>query len=162
MRNRHATSPFPGMCQSNATMWRTGASSLMSHLRSARLGRRIFAAHMLAFALLMVGLGVASAAEVKVSIVQPSDTDDWRYDPSSAMVPVGTTVTWVNEGNTPVTVTSADGLFESDTLDPGDSFSVTFDAPGTFRYFCVPYPHMKGKIEVTRSRDAESRPTPGR
>jgi plastocyanin len=122
----------------------------------------VFAAHMLAFALLTVGLGVASASDVRISIVQPSDTDDWRYDPSSTTVPVGTTVTWVNEGNTPVTVTSADGLFESDTFGPGESFSVTFDAPGTFRYFCVPYPHMKGKIEVTRSRDAESRPTPGR
>ena len=106
-----------------------------------------------AFALglvILVGLpGDALAADSQVSIVQPSDTMSWRYDPASLSITAGSTVTWTNNGSTAVTVTSPDGLFDSETLGPGSSFSYTFDTPGTFRYFCVPYPHMKGVITVS-------------
>lgn len=99
---------------------------------------------------ILVGLpGDALAADTQVSIVQPSDTMSWRYDPASLTITAGSTVTWTNNGATSVTVTSPDGLFDSETLGPGASFSYTFDTPGTFRYFCVPYPHMKGVITVT-------------
>lgn len=89
------------------------------------------------------------AGEAQVVVVQPADVLSWRYDPSTLTVTAGTTVTWVNQGATAVTVTSPDGLFDSDTLGPGASFSYTFDTPGTYRYFCVPYPHMKGVIVVS-------------
>jgi plastocyanin len=112
-------------------------------------GGRGFAAFALGLAIL-VGLPAdALAADAQVSVVQPSDTMSWRYDPTSLSVSVGTTVTWTNNGSTTVTVTSADGLFDYETLGPGGSFSYTFDTPGSFRYFCVPYPHMKGTITVT-------------
>lgn len=88
------------------------------------------------------------AADSQVTIVQPSDAMSLKYDPSSLTVTAGSTVTWVNSGSTSVTVTSPDGLFDSETIAAGGSFSYTFDTPGTFRYFCVPYPHMKGVISV--------------
>ncbi|MFN8635784.1 MAG: cupredoxin domain-containing protein [Chloroflexota bacterium] len=92
---------------------------------------------------------VLAAGDSQVTIVQPSDTMSWRYDPASLTVSVGSTVTWVNGGATSVTVTSPDGLFDSESIGPGGTFSFTFDTPGTYRYFCVPYPHMKGVIVVT-------------
>jgi plastocyanin len=99
---------------------------------------------------LLVGLpGDVLAVDAQVTIVQPSDALSWRYEPGTLTVAVGTTVTWVNTGATSVTVTSPDGLFDSDLLGSGASFSHTFDTPGTFRYFCVPYPYMKGLIVVT-------------
>src|SRR5215216_2789082 len=98
------------------------------------------------FALLSSG---ATAAEIQVVVVQPSDQLAWRYDPAHLTVSTGTTVTWVNQGTTPVTVTSPDGLFDSEQILPSASFSATFFTPGTYRYFCVPYPHMKGTILVT-------------
>jgi plastocyanin len=99
---------------------------------------------------ILVGLpSDALAADAQVSVVQPSDTMSWRYDPASLTISVGSTVTWTNNGSTAVTVTSPDGLFDSESLGPGASFSYTFDTPGTFRYFCVPYPHMKGVITVS-------------
>jgi plastocyanin len=73
----------------------------------------------------------------------------WRYDPASVSITAGSTVTWTNNGSSTVTVTSADGLFDYESLAPGTSFSYTFDTPGTFRYFCVPYPHMKGVVTVS-------------
>jgi plastocyanin len=93
--------------------------------------------------------GDALASDAQVSIVQPGDTMSLRYEPSSQSISAGSTVTWTNNGSTPITVTSPDGLFDSETLQPGSSFSHQFDTPGTFRYFCVPYPHMKGVIVVT-------------
>lgn len=99
---------------------------------------------------ILVGLpGDVLAADVQVSIVQPGDSMTLRYEPSSQTISVGSTVTWTNGGSTAITVTSPDGLFDSETVQPGGSFSHTFDTPGTFRYFCVPYPHMKGVIVVS-------------
>src|SRR4051812_13602851 len=74
------------------------------------------------------------AVDAQVIIIEPGDVISWRYDPATLTVSPGTTVTWVNQGATAVTVTSPDGLFDSESLGPGASFSYTFDTPGTFRY----------------------------
>jgi plastocyanin len=110
---------------------------------------RTYAALFLVLAMLVGLPGDVLAADVQVAIVQPGDSMTLRYDPSSQSVSVGSTVTWTNNGSTAVTITSPDGLFDSETVQPGSSFSHTFDTPGTFRYFCVPYPHMKGVIVVS-------------
>lgn len=102
-----------------------------------------------ALALVVAAPSDALAADTQVSIVQPGDSLSLRYEPSSQSVSAGSTVTWTNNGSTAVTITSPDGLFDSETLQPGSSFSHQFETPGTFRYFCVPYPHMKGVIVVT-------------
>ena len=105
---------------------------------------------LLATALVAVGADSALAADNQVVIVQPSDQASWRFDPTTISVSAGTSVTWVNQGTVPMTVTSSDGLFDSDEITPGSSYTATFDTPGSFRYFCVPYPHMKGVVVVTR------------
>jgi plastocyanin len=110
---------------------------------------RGYAALVLSLAILVSLPSDALAGDSQVTIVQPSDTMSLRYDPSSMTVSVGTTVTWVNNGSTAITVTSPDGLFDSESVAAGASFSYTFDTPGKFRYFCVPYPHMKGVIVVS-------------
>jgi plastocyanin len=118
------------------------------------LAKRLFAAQLLAFALISWGTPPASAADAEVAIVQPGEQESWRYDPPTLTVSAGTTVTWINGGNTTVTVTSPDLLFDSGDIPPGGRFRMTFEAPGTFRYFCVPYPNMKGSIIVTRESGA--------
>ena len=72
----------------------------------------------------------ASAGPVVVLVV------DVNFREKEVTVPVGTTVTWMYNGNLPHTVTSDDGLFESGTLGSGGSFSYTFEEVGTFAYFC--------------------------
>jgi plastocyanin len=111
---------------------------------------RAWIALVLGLVVAVASVGIVLAAEAEVAIVQPSDEMAWRYEPTRLTVSAGTTVTWTNQGSASVTVTSADGLFDSGPIGPGASFSVTFDTPGTFRYFCDPYPHMKGTIVVTR------------
>ena len=111
--------------------------------------RRASAALALSLLILVSVPADARASDTQVTITQSGDTMSLRYDPSSMSVSAGTTITWTNNGSTAITVTSPDGLFDSDSIAPGSSFSYTFDTPGSYRYFCVPFPHMKGVITVT-------------
>lgn len=110
---------------------------------------RGYVAFVLSLVILVSLASDVRAADSQVTIVQPSDAMSLKYEPASLSVTAGSTVTWVNAGSTAITVTSPDGLFDSETVAAGGAFSYTFDTPGTFRYFCVPYPHMKGVITVT-------------
>ncbi len=74
---------------------------------------------------------------------------DFAFDPAEFMVPLGTIVTFVNrESGVAHTSTSDDGTWRSGTLNPDDTFSHTFDVPGTFSYFCSIHPGMKAVITV--------------
>jgi plastocyanin len=74
---------------------------------------------------------------------------DLAFSPQTIEVPVGTTVTWTNEDVTQHTVVSEDKLFGSEILQKGDTFSYTFDEPGTYDYICSLHPSMKGQVIVT-------------
>jgi plastocyanin len=73
---------------------------------------------------------------------------DFFFDPAEITVESGTTVMWVNEGSHPHTVTSDDGQFDSEALNPGDSFMVTFSGQGTLTYHCEIHPSMTGSVTV--------------
>jgi quinohemoprotein ethanol dehydrogenase len=73
---------------------------------------------------------------------------DFGYRPGWILVPPGTTVTWTNEGPTVHTATADAGQFDSGILEAGQSYSFTFDTPGSYDYFCVPHPFMRGKVIV--------------
>lgn len=62
---------------------------------------------------------------------------------------LGTTVTFVNrENGVAHTSTSDAGAWKSGNLNPDDTFSFTFEEPGTFSYFCSMHPGMKAVITV--------------
>jgi len=82
----------------------------------------------------------AAAATVKIG--------NFNFGPKAIDVPVGATVTWVNEDDAPHTVTAGDGSFRSRTLDTGEQFSFTFAKPGEYGYFCSIHPMMTGKVVV--------------
>jgi len=86
-----------------------------------------------------------AANEVAVSIF------DYGFDGESVEVPVGTTVTWTNDGGVIHTTTSSDGLWDSTVMQSGESFSYTFDEAGTYEYVCALHPSMVGSIVVTES-----------
>ena len=64
-------------------------------------------------------------------------------------VSVGTTVEWSNSDPLPHTVTASDRSFNSGLIQPGKTYRHTFTKAGTFNYYCVPHPFMKGAIVVT-------------
>lgn len=82
------------------------------------------------------------------------------YGQNPLQVPAGTTVTWVNQDTHPHTVTSDQGVWDSGTLNPGQTFSRKFDAMGSFPYHCEIHgaASMSGMIVVTTG--ASPSPTP--
>ena len=75
--------------------------------------------------------------------------EDFYFEPADAAVQPGDTIMWVNEGSHPHTVTSDDGQFDSGTLNPGDTFAVTFEGSGTLTYHCEIHPSMTGSVTVS-------------
>jgi len=70
------------------------------------------------------------------------------FHPGRTEIAVGTTVTWTNSDTVPHTATATDQTFDSGILDPGKSFSHTFEKAGTYDYSCLVHPQMKGTIVV--------------
>jgi len=71
-----------------------------------------------------------------------------NYLRSRLEVVVGTTVEWTNRDPLPHSVTAVDRSFNSGLIQPGRTFRHTFTKAGTFNFFCMPHPFMKGTIVV--------------
>ncbi len=108
--------------------------------------------------LLLLGVGSVQAATRTVAAV------NFEFQPASQAVNVGDVVRWTFAGD-PHTVTSGtpgapDGRFDSGIKNPGESFQVTFDTAGTYRYFCLIHPEqMTGTIVVRASTEPTPKPT---
>jgi plastocyanin len=76
-------------------------------------------------------------------------TIDRSFQPASVEVAAGDTVTWSNDDTEGHTVTAIDGAFNSGVMTVGVEFSMSFDTPGTFDYFCAIHPEMTGTVVVT-------------
>jgi plastocyanin len=61
---------------------------------------------------------------------------DSEFDPPELTVPVGATVIWNQNGALPHTITAEDGSFDSGQLASGQTYSVIFDEPGEYPYYC--------------------------
>jgi len=112
------------------------------------LTRRIAA--VLCASFLFVGAGeiTSRAANVPPSIVEVK-IDNFTFAPMDLTVAVGTTVKWINRDDIPHTVVSEDKTtFKSKAMDTDESFSYTFNQPGTYTYFCSIHPKMVAKIIV--------------
>ena len=71
------------------------------------------------------------------------------FSPDPVEVKAGETVTWINDDSGRHTVTSKDGVFDSELMGKGQSFSYTFGKAGEYPYFCEPHPNMVGTVVVT-------------
>jgi plastocyanin len=61
---------------------------------------------------------------------------------------VGSTIIWTNNDAMPHTVTATDKSFDSGMLNAGKTWQHTFTKPGTYNFYCMPHPFMKGVIVV--------------
>jgi hypothetical protein len=72
------------------------------------------------------------------------------FDPTLITVDKGDTVTWTNKGSLPHTVTGANASWgDYSELLNGQSASHTFDAAGSYPYYCLLHPGMVGAVVVT-------------
>lgn len=98
-------------------------------------------------------------AEVMIAegAFDPANAEN-AYDPITLTIPAGTTVRWTNGDNIAHTVTSGvsdgttgtpDGRFDSGFLNPGDTFTFTFEEAAEYDYYCIPHPWMRARVIVT-------------
>ena len=77
------------------------------------------------------------------------------YTPAMLNIQLVDTVTWTNIDSEVHTVSSANvtsdgGVYFHETLLPGETYSVTFDTPGTYFYSCmIKFHGMTGIIRVS-------------
>jgi plastocyanin len=91
--------------------------------------------------------GAASSPVATTSVDLPPS---YRFLPAAIVVPVGSTVTWINHDNFTHNV-ALDGA-EALQMAPGESVSQAFEAPGTYAYVCSLHPKdMKGTVLVAGS-----------
>jgi FtsP/CotA-like multicopper oxidase with cupredoxin domain len=86
--------------------------------------------------------------------------ENMMFQPSVIHVPAGTTVVWKNEDTMTHTVTSGandsnDNRFDSGDLQPGQTFSYTFQQPGSYAYFCDYHPMMQATVIVEKGNHAK-------
>ncbi len=116
--------------------------------------RRLSYLIVLSFLALLVFVPVAGAHEPQGMMERTTPQvwtvaiEDFYFEPADAAIQPGDTIIWVNEGNAPHTVTSVDRQFDSEVLNPGESFMLTFPEAGTFSYYCEIHPSMTGSVTV--------------
>ena len=74
------------------------------------------------------------------------------FQPGRIEIPTGTTVAWTNNDAVQHTVTAVDRSFDSGNMAPGASWPHTFTKPGTYQFFCVVHPFMKGTVIVEEAK----------
>jgi nitrite reductase (NO-forming) len=100
--------------------------------------------------------GSASTSETSNSVAVNSDNivhinTSFAFAPKAITVNTGTKITWVNDDTTMHTVVG--DTFDSrnekiDGLGKGETYSFTFDKPGTYKYHCSFHPFITGTITV--------------
>lgn len=76
------------------------------------------------------------------------DVIDNDFEPSHLTVPSGAEVVWEFKGRAAHDVTEDTGRFGSGTMNRGDKFTMTFDEPGTYYYYCTLHHVMQGTLVV--------------
>ena len=83
-----------------------------------------------------------------VTGVTHMNMQNFAYQMANIQVRVGTTVTWTNQDSVPHSVTFKNGMKDSSLLYQGQSFSYTFNTPGTYQYYCTVHPNMVATVTV--------------
>lgn len=109
--------------------------------------------------LVLVGLvfilwGCGSSKESKESKEPDKDKPDkntvlirdFKFEPATITLQKGETVTWINEDRAAHTATG--NQFDRGKIIKGESFTYTFNEPGTYDYICTYHPDMKGQVLV--------------
>jgi len=81
---------------------------------------------------------------------------NYGFNPSTATIKVGTTVTWTNFDSSQHQISNAamgnygpGQLFESAPLGNGGTYSFIFTKTDSFPYYCTIHPYIGGYITVT-------------
>jgi plastocyanin len=99
-------------------------------------------------------MAVSPAAAETYTVKMGADSGMLAFEPSTLTIKAGDIVKWVNNKLPPHNVmfegAAANKSHDQLMFSPGESYEATFDAPGTYSYYCSPHrgAGMAGKIVV--------------
>ncbi len=104
--------------------------------------------------------GTAAPGSVIMPVGVGSNTA-LSYSPSIVTVVIGVnnTLTFTNRDTVVHTVTAIDKSFDSGDIKAGQSWTHTFDTPGTYTYTCIYHAWMRGTIVVKGSGSGQASST---
>jgi plastocyanin len=73
---------------------------------------------------------------------------NFAYVRDTVTIHPGQTVRFVEDDETPHTVTAMDHSYDSGNMNQKDKWSHAFAKEGTYKYFCAYHPYMKGTVIV--------------
>ena len=97
---------------------------------------------------LLIAFGSPGTATVSAQSTTTITIADLAFSPANVTIQIGDTVVFANNDSVAHTATANDGSFDTGTIQPGESASVTFTTAGTFSYFCQIHPSMSGSVTV--------------
>ena len=97
--------------------------------------------------------GMSQASDKSEMAGNQVTIDNFSFTPPALTIPAGSTVTWTNKDDVPHTVVETNNhKFKSKALDTDETFSFTFNEPGTYEYFCSVHPKMVAKVIVEQKQ----------
>lgn len=100
------------------------------------------------FIVVLAALGALAVAGPAGAATKTVNINGSGFSPKSVTVTEGDTVTWVNKDNITHQVLENRGAFVSPILKPGQTFSFTFRAAGTYNYKDELHPKLTGTVTV--------------
>jgi len=100
------------------------------------------------FGMIVVG-GPAGAPDGSLPDSGAVSIIDKSFRPGSFSIATGGSIEWSNDDGEAHTVTSTESAFDSGIMNGGATFAQTFTEPGSFPYFCLIHPEMRGTITVS-------------
>jgi len=93
-----------------------------------------------------------------LGVKQDIEIKGFAFNPASITISAGTTVIWTNQDSAPHRIISDSGNeLGSGSISTGQTYTHTFENPGTYDYHCSIHPSMKGEIVVQSNSTAGNR-----
>ena len=89
-----------------------------------------------------------TAVPVSIPVGARSSSGTAGFAPNPITVSVGTPVTWTNNDTIAHDVASDTGVWNSNSMNAGATFTFTFQTKGTFPYHCTIHSGMVGTVTV--------------
>ena len=117
----------------------------------------------------VLGVMMSSTSESGDSDPGPTSVNDtdivigirnYNYNPRVISIPLGATVTWLNDDKVDHTATEKNGAWDSTIIHSEQSEILTFNTPGIYNYYCTIHPYMNGTLTVRQEGPPNSSSSP--
>ncbi|MCX7021343.1 MAG: cupredoxin domain-containing protein [bacterium] len=96
----------------------------------------------------LLAFGILALALAALAEVHEISIGDNFFNPDIVTISPGDRVRWINDGTYTHRTKSLEGLWDSGFMNPGETYTRTFNSGGSFEYNDPQYPNATGTIIV--------------